>query len=114
MKVAGKKAWIGAIIVILVALLLSTIVWPEIQYRRALPKYKIGVTAEQIERDYGIHLELRKNGNYLPEGEDDYSYDAYIPCDFVSVDFNDFHEILKVSKATPLTNLKRRIGIREP
>jgi hypothetical protein len=119
-KIAGSRLFILAVIVILAALLISTVVWPEVQYRRALPKYKIGVSAEQIERQYGIHLELRKNGNYLADGEDDYqkrrhySYDAYVPYDFVYIDFNDFHEVLKVTKTTPIAKLKRSLGIRDP
>ena len=120
MKVAGNRLLTKAIIVIFAALLPWTIVWPEIKYRTALPKYGIGVSAEQIERQYGIHLELRKNGNFLPDGEDEYqkrrhySYDAYVPKDFVYIEFNDFHEILKVTKTTPVAKFRRSLGFRDP
>ena len=117
MRVAGKRFLIGAGLVVLSVLLISPLVGPEIQYRRALPKYRIGASPEEIEREYGIHLELRKNGNYLPDGEDDYQkrrhycYDAYVTNDFVYIDFNDFHEVLKVTKVTPVSKFLRKLGI---
>lgn len=119
-KVAGNRLLRGALVLILALILVSPIVWPEMQYRRALPKYKIGASAEQIEREYGIHLELRKNGNYLADNDDDYqkrrhySYDAYVSKDFVYIDFNDFHEVLTFTKMTPLARFGRSLGFGDP
>ena len=58
------------ILLILVAacfvILYVSLVRPEMKYRQALQKYKPGVTAETIEHDYGVHLDLRSSGNILP------------------------------------------------
>jgi hypothetical protein len=109
-----RKFWVSgvavAILVIGVALF-----WPEFRYRIALPKYKFGMTAEALSREIGVQIDLRKNGNYLPEGEDDlnkrrhFCYDARVARDFVELDFNDFHELIAITKRTPLA----RLGLQE-
>ena len=60
-------------------------------------------------------MELRKNGNFLPDGEKTeyqkrrhYSYDAYVPNDFVYIDFNDFHEILKDHKNNTCCEIQKK------
>lgn len=102
---------VGAIVLVAIAALC----WPELRYHTALPKYRFGITAEALEREIGVRIELSKNGNYLPEGEDDlnkrrhFCYDARVPRDFVELDFNDFYELIAVTKRTPLAKL----GFRE-
>jgi hypothetical protein len=87
------------------------VVWPEIRYNNALRKYKFGATAETLEGEIDIHIELRKNGNFLEDGADDlnrrrhFCYDAYVSRDFVLLDFNDFHELIAITKTTPLAKL---------
>jgi len=88
--------------------------WPEIRYRTALPKYKFGVTAEALEREIGVPIQLRKNGNYLADNDDDltkrrhFSYDARVPRDFLDLEFNDFHELIGITKRTPLAKCRFR------
>jgi hypothetical protein len=109
-KSSGKK-WSAAVIVLLLAFLAATIIWPEIRYKSALPKYKFGATAKALERETGNRIEVRKNGNYLPDGTDDlnkrrhFCYEASVSGDFVQLDFNDFHELIAITKTTPLAKL---------
>jgi hypothetical protein len=112
---SSEKKWSVVAILLLLLLLAGTLTWPEIRYRRALPNYKFGATAEVIEGEIGIHIALRKNGNYLPDGMDDltkrrhFCYDAIVSRDYVQLDFNDFHELIAITKTTPLAKL----GFRE-
>jgi hypothetical protein len=116
MKVAANRLLTRATIVIFAAVLPWTIVWPEIKYRTALPKYGIGVSAEQIERRYGIHLELRKNGNFLPDGEDEYqkrrhySYDATFLMTSCTLTSMTFMKSLKSQKQRLLRNSEEVLG----
>ena len=110
MKTFGRK-WLvlgtGAIVLMAIA----AVCWPEIRYRTALPKYRFGMTAEALERESGARIERRKNGNYLDDGADDlnkrrhFCYHARVRRDFVELDFNDFHELIAVTKRTPLATL---------
>jgi hypothetical protein len=50
---------------------IAMLCWPELQYRQALPKYRFGATAETLKREIGTSIRLRKNGNYLPEDENE-------------------------------------------
>jgi hypothetical protein len=110
LKTAIRK-WSAAAIVLLIAFLAAAIIWPEIRYKRALPKYKFGSTAEALEGETGIRIELHKNGNYLEDGADDLNkrrhscYDAYVSRDYVQLDFNDFYELIAITKTTPLAKL---------
>jgi len=109
-----RKFWVLAV-AIAVLVIGAALFWPEFRYRTALPKYKLGMTAEALEREIGVQIDLHKNGNYLPEGEDDlnkrrhFCYDARVARDFVELDFNDFHELIAITKRTPLA----RLGLRE-
>src|SRR5437762_14316469 len=93
-KTFEKKRWAMLGMALLVAATTTAVCWPEIRYRSALPKYRFGITAEALERESGIRIELRKNGNYLPDGMDDLNkrrhccYDARVPRGFVEIDFN--------------------------
>ena len=114
MKISGNTWW-GVAVGASVLVAAIALCWPEIRYRTALPKYRFGITAETLEREIGIRVDLRKNGNYLPDGMDDlnkrrhFCYDARVPRDFVELDFNDFRELIAVTKRTPLAKL----GFRE-
>jgi len=108
MKTLGKGWWArvaGATVLITIAALC----WPELRYRRSLPKYRFGTTAEALEREIGIRIQLRKNGNYLEDEAPDiekrrhFSYDARVPRDYVELQFNDFHELIAITKRTPLS-----------
>jgi hypothetical protein len=102
-----KRPTLVAGAILLVAIV--ALVWPEVCYRGALRKYKFGVTAEALERETGAHIELRKNGNYLSDDDNDFekrrhfSYDAAVPHDYVELEFNDFHELIATTKRTPLS-----------
>ncbi len=113
-KTSGKKCLAlvaGATVLVAIAALC----WPEILYRRALPKYRLGITAEALQRELGVRFRLRKNGNYLHDEATDiekrrhFSYDATVPRDYVELEFNDFHELIAITKRTPLS----RCGFRE-
>lgn len=99
----------------LVLAAITLLFWPEIRFRLALPKYRFGATAEILERELGIQIRLRKNGNYLTDNENDltkrrhFSYDSRVPGDFMELEFNDFHELIGITKRTPLA----RFGFRE-
>ena len=54
--------------------------------RRPLPKYRFGITAEALERESCIRVELRKNGNYLTDDAGDLGA-ACTPKCFVSLCF---------------------------
>src|SRR5262249_54556702 len=89
--------------------LFANLGWREVCYRKALHKYRFGVTAEVFERETGAHIELR---NTLNLGLDDTANDsvkrrhpcyyALLPNDDVHLIFNDFHELIGIRKATPL------------
>lgn len=87
----------------------AALCWPEIPYRRALAKYRFGITAEALQREIGIPIVLRKNGNYLPDDAYDFekrrhcAYEAIVPRDYVELEFNDFHELIGITKRTPLS-----------
>jgi len=82
---------------------------PEILYRRALRKYRFGITAEALQRKIGVRIQLRKNGNYLADEDNDFvkrrhiSYGAPVSRDYVELEFNDFHELIAITKRTPLS-----------
>src|SRR6266404_552378 len=106
-KTSGRKclAFVaGATVLVAIAALC----WPEILYRRALPKYRLGITGETLQREIGIRVELRKNGNCLTDDATDFekrrhfSYDAPVPRDYIELYFNDFHELIGITKRTPL------------
>jgi hypothetical protein len=109
-KTSGRKL-LGLAVGATVLATIAALCWPEICYRRALPKYRFGVTAETLEREAGVRIFLHKNGNYLPEGEDDlnrrrhFCYNACVFRDYVELDFNDFHELIAITKRTPLAKL---------
>ena len=109
------------ILLILVAacfvILYVSLVRPEMKYRQALQKYKPGVTAETIEHDYGVHLDLRSSGNILPYAPPDEkkhrhpAYDASIPQEYVVVSFNSDREVIEVTKLTPLRGIQKLFGL---
>jgi hypothetical protein len=101
------------VVVLFVAFLAACgIIPPELRYRRALHKYRIGITAEAIERDYGTHLDLQPTGNILPPGfgkEDQRRHPAYetrLPHECIIVIFNDFHEVRYVQRFTPILRIE--------
>jgi hypothetical protein len=116
-KFASVKAftnkWLTAAVLLLLISVATIFVWPEIRFRTALQKYKFGITAATIERETGSHIDLRKIGNYLPDGMDDLNkrrhscYDAHVTHDFIELDFNDFHELIAITK----TNASCKIGV---
>ncbi len=70
MKTSRRKYLaIGAGVAVLVAL--GGLFWPEIVFRRALSKYRFGITAEALQREIGIPVTLHKNGNYLADDDSD-------------------------------------------
>jgi hypothetical protein len=102
--------------IVIAALSISLCAWlipPELRYRRALQKYKPGITAEAIERDYGVHLDLRPSGNILSDTPTDEqrrrhpAYEAYVERDFVVVAFNADRESIDVTKLTPLKGIQK-------
>lgn len=115
MKHSRKIIWLA--IAVVLAVLSVVLLWPEIQYRRALHKYTIGTPADAIERDYGIRLNLRSSGNILPSGRpgEDTEYEkrhhacfvADVPQDFAQIIFNNYREIIVVKRRTPLTKIRR-------
>lgn len=90
---------------------------PELRYHRALQKFKPGITAEAIERDYGVHLDLRPSGNILPYTPTDEqrrrntAYEAYVERDYVVVAFNADREIIDVTKLTPLRGIQKLLRL---
>jgi hypothetical protein len=109
-----RRFW-GLALAVAILVIGAALLWPELRYRIAMPKYKFGMTAEALEREIGVQIELRKNGNYLADDEDDlnkrrhFCYDALVARDFVELEFNDFHELIGITKRTPLAKL----GLRE-
>ena len=110
MKTSRRKSLALAATGVVLATI-AMLCWPELQYRQALPKYRFGATAETLEREIGTSIRLRKNGNYLPEDENEltkrrhFSYEARVPRDFMELEFNDFHELIGIAKRTPLAKL---------
>ena len=94
---------------LLLFLLCAFVLGPEWQYRREVSRYKLGMTAASIEKQYGTRLHLRRTGNYLPEpATEDMkrrhpAYYIYTSC--AQVDFNDYYEVIHVFKRTPLLRL---------
>jgi hypothetical protein len=90
---------------------------PELKYRSAIQKYKPGTTAEAIEHDYGVHLDLRPSGNilgYTPTDEERRrhpAYEAFLPEEYVNVAFNADHEVIYTTKLTPLRALQKFVGL---
>ena len=69
-------------------------------------KYRIGATADSIEREYGTRLPLVQSGVVLPNPTQDakrhaLGYSLYAPIDCVYVHFNFFREVTSVKKVTP-------------
>jgi hypothetical protein len=74
----------------------------------------VGATVEAIERDYGIHLELRRSGNILsePATEDMLRRHPayYFRTSCAEVVFNDYREVITVMKRTPLLRFLWRVN----
>ena len=116
MKRSRKVIWsaLGA------ACLLALAVWlvpPEVKYHRALEKYKPGTTAEAIQQEYGVHLNLQPSGNILPYTPTEEqrrrhpAYAAFVPQEYVTVAFNADREVIDVTKLTPLRSIQHLLGL---
>jgi hypothetical protein len=105
LRVGSRHKWL---LVILVLFACTFAFGPELQFRRARQKYRMGISADAIERNYGTHLELKPSGNILgsePTEEEKRchpAYHAFIARDCVAVTFNDNREVIEVRKWTPL------------
>ena len=103
MKLPRKLIWIASVLLLLAFFLL-----PELQYQRALWKYRAGTSLEKIEREYALHLELVHTGNYLPPSATDDekrrhpAYYAQTARDCAIITFNDYQEVMYLQKFTPL------------
>ena len=110
MKTCRRK-WLVTALGAIALIAVVALGWPEVRYKTALTKYKLGSTAETLQREIGVQINLCKNGNYLPDGMDDlnrrrhFCYDARVSRDYVELDFNDFRELIAVRKNTPLAKL---------
>lgn len=90
------------------ALVLLVFVVPELRAAwTSKTRYRVGVTADSIEHDFGVILHLERSGVVLPEPAADdtrrhtLGYSAYVPLDCVYVQFNFDREVARVTKVTP-------------
>lgn len=90
------------------------VIRPEVQYRRDVRNYRIGMTTTAIEMEYGIRLNLHQTGNILPEpATEDMKrrHPAYyMRTASAEVVFNDYYEVVRVWKRTPLLRLMWRLN----
>jgi hypothetical protein len=112
MKPAHRIAWIIAGVLFLMVWI--WVVGPELQYRRDVQKYRIGMTSVAIEKEYGARLSLRKTGNILPEPATEDMKRChpayYMKTSSAEVVFNDYYEVVRVWKRTPLLRLMWRLN----
>lgn len=110
---APRKIWLIGFGILLVAIACYFIV-PEFQFRSDLRKFRVSATADSIERDYGMHLDLQRSGNILPEpaSEDMLRHHPafYIRTSCAEVTFNDYREVIGVRRRTPILRLLWRIN----
>lgn len=115
-KHSRKKIWFILVAFCLVIVYVS-LVRPELAYRQAMQKYRVGITVEAIEHDYGVHLDLRPSGNIFPdtatveEKSRHAAYEAFVPQEYVVVTFNSNREIVDITKLTPLRGIQKFLGL---
>jgi hypothetical protein len=98
------------------ALVLLAFVVPELRAAwTSKTKYRVGVSADSIEHDFGVTLHLQSSGvvSPVPMTDDDrrhsFGYSAYVPLDCVYVQFNFDREVGRVTKVTPFRLLWRML-----
>lgn len=105
-----RKVWLVGFGVLLIAGV-SYFAVPEFQFRHDLRRFRVGTTADAIERDYGLRLDLQRSGNILPEPVTEDMLQRhpafYVRTRCAEVTFNDYKEVIRVSKRTPLETLSR-------
>ncbi len=85
---------------------------PELLYQGAVRKYRLGASADEIERAFGTQLALQLTGNILPSDpaptEDQKrrhpAYFTRVPC--AEVVFNDYRVVIRVLRRTPLQEFR--------
>ncbi len=86
----------------------------EMQFRRDVRKYRVGMTSATIEKEYGVQVNLQKTGNILPEpATEDMKrrHPAYyMRTSSAEVVFNDYYEVVRVFRRTPLLRLMWRLN----
>jgi hypothetical protein len=108
MKPRRKILWIAVALLLIAGSLLV----PEWLYQRAVRKYRLGASADEIERAGGTHIALQPTGNILPSdpapSEDQRrrhpAYFTRAPC--AEVVFNDYRVVIRVLKRTPLQEFR--------
>jgi hypothetical protein len=112
MKLVPRISWIIAGVLFLVVCF-----WvggPELQYRRDVRRYRVGMTSAAIEKEYGMRLTLHETGNILAEPATENMKRRhpahYMRTSSAEVDFNDYYEVVRVLKRTPLLRLMWRLN----
>jgi hypothetical protein len=108
MKLRSKILWSATASLLMAGFLLV----PEVQYQRAVRRYALGTSADEIERAYGTHLALRPTGNILasdpaPSEDQKRRHPAYfirVPC--AEVLFNDYRIVIRVLRRTPIQEFR--------
>jgi hypothetical protein len=107
MTCSRPKKWLILAAVLLVGLC-AWLVPPEVKYRRALQKYRPGVSVSALEREYGVHIQLEPSGNTLPyppteeQRRKHWAFELISRDEYVIVYFNADRKVIDVMKFTPL------------
>lgn len=116
MRLNKKRIMLVGVVLLLGSVLWLLLISPEMKSQKAIERYKIGMSSDEIGRLRKQPVQLTPSGVVYPyePSEDDkrmgFFYSAYFAGDGVYLQFNYYRELVRITRVSPLQKLRAFFG----